>query len=391
VVYLDSNATTRPTREATEATVRMLEADWGNPSSVHRMGQSARRAVELARRSVAELVGASAREIVFTGSGTESIDYAVRGVLAARPPGGERPALITTMVEHAAVTKLGAALDEAGRIELRHAPLLPGGVVDVEKLASLIDDRVALVSVQWANNETGAIQPVEAIGAMCRERTIPFHCDGTQWVGKAPTDVKSFDVDLLTFSAHKFHGPKGAGALYIRRGVRIAPVLHGSQELGRRGGTENTSCVVGMGVAAEQAKAWIDSPGAMEEVEARRDRFERLVRERVEGAWVNKPEPPHRRLWNTANIGFEKLEAEALLMLLSEQGLCASAGSACASGSLEGSPVLVAMGLSEERARGSVRFSLSRETTDAEIDEAVEIIETSVARLRGSSSAALRT
>jgi len=391
VVYLDSNATTRPTREATEATVRMLEADWGNPSSVHRMGQSARRAVELARRSVAELVGASAREIVFTGSGTESIDYAVRGVLAARPPGGERPALITTMVEHAAVTKLGAALDEAGRIELRHAPLLPGGVVDVEKLASLIDDRVALVSVQWANNETGAIQPVEAIGAMCRERTIPFHCDGTQWVGKAPTDVKSFDVDLLTFSAHKFHGPKGAGALYIRRGVRIAPVLHGSQELGRRGGTENTSCVVGMGVAAEQAKAWIDSPGAMEEVEARRDRFERLVRERVEGAWVNKPEPPHRRLWNTANIGFEKLEAEALLMLLSEQGLCASAGSACASGSLEGSPVLVAMGLSEERARGSVRFSLSRETTNAEIDEAVEIIETSVARLRGSSSAALRT
>ena len=295
------------------------------------------------------------------------------------------------MVEHSAVTKLGAALDEAGQIELRHAPLLTGGVVDVEKLAGMIDDRVALVSVQWANNETGAIQPVEAVGALCRERGVPFHCDGTQWVGKAPTDVKSFDVDLLTCSGHKFHGPKGAGALYIRRGVRLAPVLHGSQELGRRGGTENTACVVGMGVAAEQARAWIDTPGAMEEAEARRDRFEREVCERVEGAWVNKPEPPHRRLWNTASIGFEKLEAEALLMLLSEQGLCASAGSACASGSLEGSPVLVAMGLTEERARGSVRFSLSRETTDAEIDEAVEIIEASVARLRGSSSAALRT
>lgn len=390
MIYLDNNATTRPSAAAASACAEMMSESWGNPSSLHRVGQAARRRVELARRSVAELIGASPRELIFTCGGTESIDLAVRGALAARRDRTKRT-IVTTAVEHAAVTKLAAALcEEEHPFEVRLAPLARGGVVDVEALDGLLDERVAVVSVQWANNETGAIQPVESVGERCRERGIVFHCDGTQWVGKAPTDVKSFPVDLLTFSAHKFHGPKGAGALYVRRGVRHAPMVHGSQELGRRGGTENTAGIVGMGVAAEEARAWMSDPSRAEAMAALRDSFEERVCARVEGAVVNRPDPPHRRLWNTANIGFERLEAEALLMLLSEQGLCASAGSACASGSLEGSPVLLAMGVPAERAHGSIRFSLSRETTEAEIDEAVEVIEASVARLRGSSSAALR-
>jgi cysteine desulfurase len=390
VIYLDNNATTRPSSGVRAACAEMLEETWGNPSSLHRVGQAARRRVELARRSVAELVGASPREIIFVCGGTESIDLAIRGSLAARRDRAKRT-IITTAIEHAAVGKLAAALcEQEAPFELKLAPLVDGGVVDPEALAQEIDETVALVSVQWANNETGAIQPVESIGELCRERGVVFHCDGTQWVGKAPTDVKSFPVDLLTFSAHKFHGPKGAGALYVRRGVRHAPTVHGSQELGRRGGTENSAGIVGMGVAAEEAREWMSDPARAERMEALRDRFEELVCARVEGASVNRPEPPHRRLWNTANIAFAKLEAEALLMLLSEQGLCASAGSACASGSLEGSPVLLAMGVPERLAHGSIRFSLSRETTEAELDGAVEIIEASVARLRGSSSAALR-
>lgn len=389
MIYLDSNATTRPTPEVLDAMRDVLEGDWGNPSSMHRMGQSARRRVELARRSVAALLGASPREIVFTAGGTESIDYAIRGALGARRDAA-RNVLITTGVEHAAVSKLACSLGECGSVEVRLAPLLAGGVVDVDGLAKIIDERVAIVSIQWANNETGARQPVEAIGALCKERGVLFHCDGTQQVGKGPADVTSFPVDLVTCSAHKFHGPKGVGVLYIRRGVRVAPMMHGSQELGRRGGTENVAGITGMGVAAQQAQAWLADPAHAARMAELRDGFEAAVCSRVEGAVVNKPEPPHVRLWNTANIAFPRLEAEALLMLLSEQGVCASAGSACASGSLEASPVLMAMGLPEEHAHGSIRFSLSRETTKVELDEAVDIIEASVARLRGSSSAALR-
>ncbi len=390
MIYLDSNATTRPTPEVLTAMREILESDWGNPSSMHRMGQSARRRVELARRSVAALLNATPREIVFTAGGTESIDYAIRGALAARRD-PSKDILITTGVEHAAVSKLACSLGETGEAEVRLAPLRPGGVVDVAGLAEMIDDRVAIVSIQWANNETGARQPVEAIGALCKERGVTFHCDGTQQVGKGPADVMGFPVDLVTCSAHKFHGPKGVGVLYVRRGVRVAPVMHGSQELGRRGGTENVAGITGMGVAAEQAREWLANPSNAERMAALRDGFEDAVCARVAGAVVNKPEGAGARLWNTANIAFPQLEAEALLMLLSEQGVCASAGSACASGSLEASPVLMAMGLPEEHAHGSLRFSLSRETTKDELDEAVDIIEASVARLRGSSSAALRS
>lgn len=388
MIYLDNNATTRPTDEVLTTMHEVLAEDWGNPSSMHRVGQAARRRVELARRSVAKLLGVSPREIIFTAGGTESADMAIRGVLAGRRD-DTPPVIITTGVEHAAVRKLAQALSAQGSAELVDAPLLPGGVVDVSGLAGMIDERTAIVSVQWANNETGAVQPIEEIGALCRERGCVFHCDGTQWVGKAPADVSALPVDVLGFSAHKFHGPKGVGALYIRRGLPLTPVTHGSQELGRRGGTENTAGIAGMGVAAEQAAEWLGDRSNTEQARRRRDRFEEAVCAAVEGAVVNKPAPPHERLWNTTNIAFPRLEAEALLMLLSEQGLCASAGSACASGSLEGSPVLIAMGLSEERAHGSIRLSLSRDTTEDELDRAVEIISASVARLRESSSAAV--
>ncbi len=245
MVYLDNNATTPPTPEVVAAMLEVLETDWGNPSSMHRVGQAARRRVELARRSVAGLLGATAREVVFTGGGTESIDYAIRGALAARAD-TSRNVLITTGVEHAAVSKLASAICDCGECEVVLAPLLPGGVVDVEALDEIITERTALVSCQWANNETGAIQPVAAIGALCKERGVVFHCDGTQWVGKAHADVTSFDVDLLTCSAHKFHGPKGRRSVHPARRAMLAGIarLAGTGS-SRRDGEHGWDCGYG--------------------------------------------------------------------------------------------------------------------------------------------------
>lgn len=408
MVYLDNNATTRPSPAVVEAVNRGLTELWHNPSSVHRPGQAARQAVELARRSVAELIGAKPREITFTGSGTESIDLAIRGVLAAAP--AERQALVTDAIEHSAVRDLAEQLAREGR-ELRQIPILPGGIVDTDALPRLLEDgRVGVVSVQWANNETGAVQPIERIARICREHGVPFHCDGTQWVGKmpvgegsqggafpgpaaspGPSAPPSLPFDLLSFSPHKFHGPKGIGVLWARRGVRMRPTLHGTQELGRRGGTENVPGILGAGVAAAEARAWLADASARERLAGLRDRLERGVLERVPGAVVNAPgrrsshgpETGAARLWNTTNIGFPRLEAEALLLLLSERGICASAGAACSSGSLDPSPVLLAMGVPPEVAHGSVRFSLSRETTGEEIERAIEGIAACALRLAG--------
>ncbi|TVQ61023.1 MAG: cysteine desulfurase [Phycisphaerales bacterium] len=384
VIYLDNNATTRPSPGVIEAVRRALEQDWANPSSIHRPGQSARRVVELARESVAALIGARARDVVFTSGGTESIDLAFRGALRATG----RRVVVTTAVEHEAVRSLCDALETTG-VEVRQIPLARGGVADADALPGLLTDDVALVSVQWANNETGAVQPVERIGALCRERRIPFHCDGTQWAGKMPTDISATPIDLLTLSAHKLHGPKGVGALAIRRGTPLAPVLHGVQEQERRGGTENVPGIAGFGAAAEEARAWFAEASNRDRLGALRDRFEQRVLERVPDAHVNGPADPWRadhptRLWNTTNIAFPRLEAEALLMLLSEKGVCASAGAACSSGSLEPSPVLLAMGVAPEYAHGAIRFSLSRESTWDELERAAAIIEQCVGRLRAS-------
>lgn len=378
-IYLDNNATTRPTPGVVDAVRRGLEIHWHNPSSVHRPGQDARHAMELARAAIAALAGVAPRRLTLTASGTESINMAVRGVLGAS---GKRT-LITTGVEHAAVRDLAEQLANDG-VTTRLIPLLPGGVADADALDALIDDDTALVSVQWANNETGAIQPVERIGAVCRAKGVPFHCDATQWIGKMPCDLSADGappIDLLTFSAHKFHGPKGCGALWTGPLVRLRPQTPGSQELGRRGGTENLPAILGAAAAAQAAGAWLADAHQRARLASLRDRFERAVIDACPGATVNAPPDRSARLWNTTNIGFPRLEAEALLMGFSERGLCASAGAACSSGSLDPSPVLLAMGVPPEIAHGSVRFSLSRDTTEDEIDRAVDIVATVVARM----------
>ena len=388
MIELDHNATTRPAPEVVEAVRRALEETWHNPSSVHRAGQAARHAVELARKSMAELIGARPREITFTSGGTESIDLAIRGALGALGgTAGPGRTLITTRVEHSAVREIGEELAKQGLA--RWAPLGEGGVVDVGALHAMLDDRVRVVSVQWANNETGVVQPVREIARLCRERGVVFHCDATQWVGKEPASVLDEGgadawCDLMSFSAHKFHGPKGVGVLWARGGVRLRPMLLGAQELGRRGGTENVAGIVGAGVAAMLARTWLLEERARRELAMVRDRFEALVLGRVRDAVVNRPRHGER-LWNTSNIAFPGLEAEALLLLLSERGVNASAGAACSSGSLEPSPVLLAMGIPERLAHGSVRFSLSRESTLAEVEYAAEIVGECVEKLRESS------
>jgi cysteine desulfurase len=398
VLYLDNNATTRPAPEVIAAMLEATEHFWGNPSSVHRFGQEARARVELARRSVAELVGARPKEITFTGGGTEAIDLALRGALT---PTGKR-VLATTPVEHNAVRDLARWLTEKDGVETRWLPVDGRGIVDLAGAAPLIDAAVGVVSVQWANNETGAVQPVAQIARLCWERGVVFHCDATQWVGKMPTRVEGteaqrhtgtegeggqdalFAGDLLSFSPHKFHGPKGVGVLWCRRGIKITPTVHGTQELGRRGGTENVPGIVGAGAAADLAAAWLARTDERRRLAGVRDRFEARVLALVPEARVNGPTDPAARLWNTANIGFPRLEAEALLLVMSEAGLCASAGAACSSGSLDPSPVLLAMGVEPAIAHGSVRFSISRDTTTEEVDRAAEVVAASVHRVRSS-------
>ncbi|MEO1511172.1 MAG: cysteine desulfurase family protein [Planctomycetota bacterium] len=379
-IYLDNNATTQPTLAVRDAMVAAIDETWHNPSSVHRPGQAARHAMELARSSVARLVNCRPREVVFTSGGTESLELAIRGVL----DGVEQPVLVTSDIEHAAVRDLLETL----KCEVRLAPLDEDGVVDANTTAPLLDG-ATLCCLQWANNETGALQPIGAIGRACKETGVPLLVDGTQWVGKLPTDfdtgtAKANDpahagdegalIDMLAFSAHKLHGPKGAGALVIRRRTRLATVRPGSQELGRRGGTENVPGIVGFGVACEEALAFLSEPSERERLAVLRDRLEAGVVKQCPSAVVNGPTSPGARLWNTTSIGFPTLEAEALLLMLSERGVCASAGAACSSGSLEPSPVLLAMSIEPAIAHGSIRLSLSRSTTEEEIDRAAAII-----------------
>jgi cysteine desulfurase len=370
VIDLDHNATTRPSPAVAAAVARGLTELWHNPSSVHRGGQAARHAVELARASLAALIGANARDITLTSGGTEAIHLAIRGTLAALPPGG-RPVVAAVVTEHAAVRELLADLARSGAVEPVPIAVDARGVIDRGSLAAACARSPALVVAQWANNETGVVQAVEAVSAAARAAGARFLCDATQWVGKAP--VPSLEpFDLLAFAPHKFHGPKGVGVLWARRGVRLRPEHPGSQELGRRGGTENVPGILGAGVAAEEARAWLADPAARTRQEGLRDRFEALVTSALPEAVVVGGGGP--RLWNTSNLAFPRIEAEALLLALSERGVAASAGAACSSGSLEPSPVLLAMGLRPEVAHGAVRFSLSRDTSAAQVEEAAGIV-----------------
>jgi len=385
LIYLDNNATTRPADEVSAAVAEAHERYWANPSSVHRFGQAVRGRVDLARAEVAGLIGARDRELTMTSGATEANNLALRGVLAVRDTERRpRKTVVVSPLEHSAIREPAEQLEREG-YEVVRLEVDGDGVVEVEGLRGVLAERgagVALVSVHWANNETGVIQPIEALGAACGEAKVPFHSDATQAVGKLPVDVGGLPVDAISLSAHKFHGPRGIGALWSRSTLRFRPqVLGGPQERERRGGTENVPAIIGAGVAAELAGAWVGG-GGPGEVERLRDRFEGAVLSRVEGAVVNGGGAD--RLVNTTNIGFPPLEAEALLVLLSEWGVCASAGAACSSGSLEPSPVLRAMGVAEPVAHGSVRFSLSRETTEAEVDRAAELVVEAVGRLRRS-------
>lgn len=379
--YLDNNATTQPSPEVVAAVVHCLEHEWANPSSVHRAGISARQKLELAREQVCALVGCSERELVFTSGGTEAANLALAGSLAAQP---ERRMMVTVRTEHSAVREAAQAMAKHGA-HVEWLRVGPNGVIDLAHLEELLRahaPRIGVVSVMWANNETGVIQPVAAIGELCRRHGVRMHCDATQWVGRLPTDLGSMPVDLASFAAHKFHGPKGIGALVVRRGVRVEPqVVGGPQERDRRGGTEHVAGAVGMGVAAEAARAWLADDGPAR-VRALRDQFERQLLTAVPDAQVNGVNA--ERLPNTTNIAFPHLEAEAILLLLSERGIAASAGAACSSGSLDPSPVLLAMGIPEALAHGSVRFSLSRLTTEEELAWAAPVVAECIAKLRKS-------
>lgn len=374
VVYLDNNATTRPADEVVAEMLPYLTEWYGNPSSVHRFGQRSRQAIDEARGRIAGLVGCAESELLFTGGGTEAVNTALRGLLAARAP---RRKIITTSVEHSATRELSQQLVREG-VEVIELPVDSAGAIDLDGLKSPLSDDVALVSVMWANNETGVLFPIREISGICRAARVPFHCDATQAVGKIPVNVGEAGVDAMSIAAHKFHGPKGTGALYVRRGLRLRPlIIGGPQERGRRGGTENVPGIVGMGKAAELAQSALAD---MPRVAAARDRLESTILETISDTSVNGG--TDARLPNTTNIGFARLEAEAILLLLSEQGICASAGAACSSGSLEPSHVLRAMKIDPRVAHGAIRFSLSRYTTEAEIDRALAILPGVIQRLR---------
>lgn len=385
LIYLDNNATTRPADEVVDAVDEANRRYWANPSSAHRFGQQVRGQVDLARAELAALINARDRELTLLSGATEANNLLLRGVVATRDTDRRpRKTILTTPIEHSAIREPAEQLEREG-YEVVRLGVGRAGRVDADELAALLDERaddVALVSVHWANNETGVIQPVERIGERCRAARVPFHTDATQAVGKLPVDVAAVPVDALSLSAHKFHGPKGIGALWTRSTLRFRPqVLGGPQERERRGGTENVPAIIGAGVAARLARQWLQGEGPTD-LRRLRDRFERAVLQRVDAAEVNGADAP--RMVNTSNIGFPPLEAEALLVLLSEWGVCVSAGAACSSGSLEPSPILLAMGVPDPVAHGSIRFSLSRETTEAEVDRAAERVAQAVERVRQS-------
>lgn len=374
-IYLDNNATTRPDPRVVEAMLPFLSDQYANPSSVHLFGQQVRHAIETAREEVASALGGRPRQIVFTGGGSEANHLAIRGVLAVSP---NRRHFVTTAVEHDSVLRLAGQLEREGyRVTYLGVDAL--GRLDPAAFEAALTDDTALASVMHANNETGVIFPVEELARIAARKVVPLHVDATQTVGKLPIDAGRLGAGLLTCAAHKFHGPKGVGVLYQGRGVRLRPqLLGGHQERDLRAGTENVPGIVGAGTAIRLAVEHLEEERTR--VAALRDRLEAAILERVPIARVHGDRSA--RLPNTTNIGFEALEAEAILMVLSREGICVSSGSACSSGSLEPSHVLKAMGVDERYAHGAVRFSLSRFTTDDEIDRALAVIPQAIERLR---------
>ena len=375
IVYVDNNATTRVDPAVVEAMLPFYSESYGNPSSMHAFGGNVAKSIQTAREQLAALLNATPEEIVFTSCGTESDSTAIWATISSIP---EKKHIITSRVEHPAVKNLYEHLAKKG-YKVTYIPVDRQGRLDLDFLHANLSDDTALISIMWANNETGVVFPIDEIAQAANERGIILHTDAVQALGKIPVDVQKTHIDLLSLSGHKIHAPKGVGVLYVRKGTKFTPFLIGGhQEKGRRGGTENVAAIVGIGKAAELAAGNLGT--VTTEVARLRDRLEQGLLNHVEMAMVNGD--TGSRLPNTTSISFEYIEGESILLMMNELGICASSGSACTSGSLEPSHVLRAMGVPFTAAHGSIRFSLSHYNTEAEMDYIIEKMPPIIDRLR---------
>lgn len=378
MIYFDNNATTQLDPLVLQVMVPFLENQYGNPSSIYSFGRAAAKAVATAREQVAALLRCQPSEIVFTSCGTESDNSAIQSALLIDP---DRKHLVTSKVEHSAIIKHAEALARRG-YEVTWLDVDSNGMIDLNELESAIREDTAIVSLMWANNETGVLFPIEEAAEICRSKGTLFHTDAVQAVGKIDIDLGRAPISLLSLSGHKLHAPKGVAALYVNRRTKFNPyLLGGGQENKKRGGTENTASIVALGRAAELAFAALKEERVR--VKALRDRFEEELLENVSSLQINGDRT--RRLPNTSNVAIEGVDSEGMLMLLDQRGICCSAGSACTAGSLEPSHVLKAMGFSNDHARGSLRFSFSRFNSQPEVERALQIIPNAVEKLRSMS------
>ncbi|NLX19249.1 MAG: cysteine desulfurase NifS [Desulfobulbus sp.] len=378
VIYMDNNATTRIAPEVIDAMMPYLTDYYGNPSSMHTFGGQVGLAIKQARREIADLIGATPEEIVFTSCGTESDSTAILSALQTYP---EKNHIVTTRVEHPAVKTLCDNLEifTGRKYHITRLPVASDGTIDVRQFRESLTDDTAIVSVMWANNETGVLFPVEEMAEIAKERDILFHTDAVQAVGKIPINLNETSINFLSLSGHKLHAPKGIGVLYVRKGTPFIPFMNGGhQEFGRRGGTENVASIIGLGKACILAAKNMDTENTR--VKKLRDRLEQGLLRSIPKSLLNGH--PEQRLPNTANISFEYVEGEAILLHMNQYNICASSGSACTSGSLEPSHVLQAMGVPFTAAHGSIRFSLSVYNTEEEVDFVLATMPSIIAKLR---------
>ncbi len=378
-VYLDNNATTRMREEVLEAMLPFYKDIYGNASSIHQFGRTARKAIDEARVKVADLLGAvSPEEVIFTSGGTEADNFAIKGVAHALKSKGNH--IITSAIEHQAVLNTCKFLEKEG-CKVTYLGVDKYGVINLDELKKAVTDRTILITIIYANNEVGTIEPIEEAAKIAKEKGIYFHTDAVQAVGKIPFSVKVLNIDLLSMSAHKIYGPKGIGAIYIKKGAKIIPqLLGGHHEMGKRAGTENVAGIVGLGKAAELAKKELPE---QDNIRKLRDYLYRGITSNIENIHLNGH--PEKRLPNTLNISFTYLEGESIILNLDMEGIAASTGSACTSGTLEPSHVLTAMSLDPVNTQGSVRFSLGRDSTKEDMDYVIEVLPPIIKRLRAMS------
>ncbi|MGA2917305.1 cysteine desulfurase NifS [Methanoregula sp.] len=376
IVYMDHSATTYVRKEVLDAMIPYHIEFFGNPSSIYSITRATKKAIDTAREQVAKALGAEPDEIYFTSGGSESDNWAIKGVASANRKKGNH--IITSKIEHHAVLHTCEYLEKEG-FTVTYLPVDQYGLVDPAELEKAITDQTILITIMYANNEIGTIEPVAELGAIARKHKIPFHTDAVQVIGNVPVDVKTQNIDILSLSAHKFYGPKGVGALYIRKGTKIDNLIHGGgQERRRRAGTENIAGIVGLGKAIELATA--DIEGHNRRIRALRDRLMKGILDKIPDAHLNGH--PEKRLVGNINISFKFIEGEGILLWLDDEGICASTGSACTSGSLEPSHVLLATGLPVEISHGSLRLTLGNVNTDADVDFVLAVLPKVVSRLR---------